>query len=476
MELLFESRQEIAGLSGAVRFIQTEPEVIPEPMLRPDRSWDRGGLGYHSTFKDGGTHRLWYQALPAEWDGTNAVGVAHADSEDGFTWKKPAHENPCNLRLHSPSVFLDPTSPSSHRYRAVGYGRTADLGGPADSPLHGFFTAHSADGFDWKLDAVEPRWDSADVVSAYYHPGRGQGTASVKMRGQRGGKVKRSIHNATYDNGAWSDPVAALIPDDFDEIAAISRGFASADYYSMGMTAGGRNSLVGLISQFRHSAPYSENGYGIFGVADISLAWQERPGAAWIHAPGRPDFVSHRSAPWCRGGIFGPGSVLSAGDKHLFTFSGQLKPHGWYLDQDRKVVESRRAQLMTTGTSTIGGATWPRDRMFGFRGEPEGYLDLNLPSGEHPIQLRLNHDCGSTGSLRVELFVLNPPREWQSPDQNLDGHSLDQAVPLTGNGFESLVTWNSGSSIPVVPGKRLLARIHLQDASVYAWSADPVPG
>ena len=69
MESLFESRPEIARVSGRVRFVQATPEVTSEPVIRPDSELDGGGLGYQTVLHDQGVYRMWYQALPRSWDG-----------------------------------------------------------------------------------------------------------------------------------------------------------------------------------------------------------------------------------------------------------------------------------------------------------------------------------------------------------------------------------------------------------------------
>ncbi|MBM4041518.1 MAG: hypothetical protein FJ290_23705 [Planctomycetes bacterium] len=117
-----------------------------------------------------------------------------------------------NLGLHSATVFIDPDSAPSHRYRATGCGykglflshpettsrqaaakddRRQMTDGSQESSSSssssssstllpdflqknkilrvcsteaGYYTAHSADGLNWTLDAPRPRWHSLDSV------------------------------------------------------------------------------------------------------------------------------------------------------------------------------------------------------------------------------------------------------------------------------------------------------------------------
>ena len=61
------------------------------------------------------------------------------------------------------------------------------------------------------------------------------------------GLSRRSIWNSEFADGQWSSQDnAALIPDDYDDVAAQARGFISGDYYGMGMMAAG-SGTVGFI-------------------------------------------------------------------------------------------------------------------------------------------------------------------------------------------------------------------------------------
>ena len=51
---------------------------------------------------------------------------------------------------------------------------------------------------------------------------------------------------------------------------------------------------------------------------------------------------------------------------------------------------------------------------------------------------------------------------------------MEQVVPLTGDSTGEVVRWKSGMRIPPVPGKRLVARLTMENARVYAWDLRPV--
>ena len=186
MELLFESRTNLGDFSGHLNFVQRPPDLHPEPVLTPDTFADGAGVSiYGSVLHDGGTLRMWYHAIPRDWDyQADMSSIAYAESEDGINWRKPAlgllehgpvPNNLTDLGLHSATVFIDPDSPPSHRYRATGCGYQGLFLCHPHIEQMGYYTMHSADGLHWELDAPTPRWYSADVITSIYHPGAGAG-------------------------------------------------------------------------------------------------------------------------------------------------------------------------------------------------------------------------------------------------------------------------------------------------------------
>ena len=123
MELLFESRTNLSGFTGHLNFIQYQPRIHAEPVLCPDTFVDGAGVSiYGSVLRDGGMLRMWYHAIPRDWDyQADMSSIAYAESDDGINWRKPAlgilphgaePNNLTDLGLHSATVFIDPEQPA----------------------------------------------------------------------------------------------------------------------------------------------------------------------------------------------------------------------------------------------------------------------------------------------------------------------------------------------------------------------------
>ena len=474
MELLFESRLDVRNVAGKVYFVQKPPELHPEPVLNPDTFVDGTGASiYGSVLQDGGRYRMWYQAWPKNWSGSDSAWVGYAESDDGLTWQKPSlklvdHDgldnNLSDLGFHSPSVFIDPDATSDKRYRATGCSSEPQYGGNPAATVRGYYTAHSSDGLHWELDSTEPTWRGSDVITSIYHPGRGGAQVALKFAPRANGFRRRSVWTAALDGDQWTEPVASLIPDEFDDVCAAARGYASGDYYGMGMLPAGK-ATVGFLWHFRHDLPRTKgNDAGVFGAVDVGLAYQSGAGDCWRHLSGRPDFIPHGTTPWSRGGIYTAANVVDAGDEHRLYLSGTPHSHGWYLDAEWKRLDDRMQQLVDEGLARIGFARWPKWRLFGFRADPTGSLDIDLGPIDKPSRLALNYETESGGSVRTELLDNGKP---------IADRGTDDSVALTGEGIASTVAWRDGDIIQPSAGKTVTAKLHLETATVYAFEIVP---
>ncbi len=474
MELLFEARTNLSGFSGHLNFVQRKPQVHPEPVLAPDTFVDGAGVTiYGSVLRDGGVLRMWYHAIPADWDyQTDMSSIAYAESTDGITWSKPvlgivnhglAPNNLTNLGLHSATVFIDPDAPPSHRYRATGCGYKALFLSHPEITSMGYYTAHSPDGLHWMLDTTAPRWHSADVITSIWHPGRNSGLTAMKFSPRWMRMGRRSIHTATLREGVYSDAVSALYPDEFDDMCAITRGFHTCDYYGIGMQAAGQ-ATVGFLWKYWHELPYtgsSASSFALYGTSDIALVYQPEPGGRWLHMPGRPVFIDHTELSFARNGWINSASgVVEVGDEHRLYFSGQPTSHGFGWTPEWKATPKWVEHIKTHGGSGITFASWPKWQLFGFESDPEGEFTIDLGTLDVPSALYLNYEIiKPDGCVTAEVRAGETTR------------GFTDCTPLTQGSIGERVVWTTGATLPTGP---VAVTLRLENARVYAYEVRAV--
>lgn len=484
MNVLFETQLAITSVEGRLHAFQGNARLDVEPLLRPVAEMDGRRVQVGTVLRDQGMFRMWYLCEPA-WAASGPprgkYRVAYAESDDGLAWRRPAvglvKDGPAGnnyIDLNVSAVFVDPTAPAGWRYRGTVY--APKPAGAHDDPqglAGGFYTAHSADGLRWELDVRAPRWHSGDTITCAYHPGRGRGLAAMKFVRLAGGLHRRAIWTAELADGAWGDPVCALVPDEFDDLSARARGFQSTDFYKMGLLPAGCG-WVGLIENFRHWLPMSATPpqhYAIFGNADVTLAYQAQPGDRWLQAPGRPSFIGAERPAWAGGWLGVAGGPVEAGAEHWLYVAGSARSHAWEFNPDWTRDPRRVAARDAEGAGVVAGlARWPRWRLFGFQSEPAGVMEIDLGALDRPSELVLNYKAGSQGMLQVQLFA----RAGRGDKAAINGRSEPEAcVPMTGDTLAGAVLWKDGARVDPVPGKRLVARIVMDDAALYAWEWRP---
>lgn len=472
MQLVFESRVEFSDFTGHLRFEQCRPTIHPEPVLRPDSLADAKGLSiYGSVLQEGGTYRMWYQAMPATWNGVDDMAsIAYAESEDGIHWRKPnlgqveLDSQPTNLlklAFHCPSVFRDTSKGASGGYHATGCSYPELFMAPPELTKKGYYTAHSSDGLDWEFDSYSPRWDSADVITSIYHPGQQRGIVALKhqLRVQR--MLRRCIHTAEFKDGIYSDAVSALYPDEYDDILAGHRGYNSCDYYGMGMQATG-SGTVGFLWNYWHGLPYTgECQFALYGASEVTLVYQSEAGGRWQHVPGRPIFIENTEYPRMRGWLNTASCPVEAGDEHRLYFSSTEQSHGMPFDVKWQPIDKWKEWAGRYCQSSIGFVSWPKWRLFGFAGDPYSAFTIDLGIIEEPSELWLNYKAHIGGSVSVEI-------------QGDPQRGLQDSIVLTGNSTGERAGWKCGTVLPQTNGSPCKVRLTLEQASVYAYEVRPV--
>lgn len=479
-QIACEGHPQFRALSEGLRLVLHHPAVLEEPVLWGASPADASGASiYGSVIREGGRFRMWYQAWPQDWDGHDVVAVACAESEDGLNWRRPdynlveccgtTHNHLTDLPFHSSSVFIDPGAEPVARYRAFGYTAPQKLAGRYAQQVHrpGYYTAHSADGLHWQLDAPEPVWPHSDVITSAWDPHANCARIALKVTGRAAGMYRRRFYTAEWAKGQATRPVSALIPDEHDDTAARARGFHTADYYGVGLlpTPG---PTIGFLWNFRHQSPLGHHPplmayYGRTGTVDLSVVYQLERGGRWLHLPGRPDWLRALDAPeWARGALYTASSPIDVGDETWLYFTGTRDRHGW-CGHGVDYTAYTKAAAKEGGFARIGLARWPRERIMGYQALLPERLELAPRRAENgEARLILNAVARPGGHIRVGLAG--------SDRQPLPGYGLEDCDPIAGDHLEAQVRWQGRSQLPALaPGQELIAQVELRDATLYAF-------
>jgi len=139
-----------------------------------------------------------------------------------------------------------------------------------------------------------------------------------------------------------------------------------------------------------------------------------------------------------------------------------VQTHGWYVSNSWQVLEKWKGVLIDEGIARISFVEWPRWRLFGYRADPDGVMELRLGRFAAPFRLLLNYECERGGSVRVEV-----------PGQ--PGRSKGDTVPLTGSSLAAKAAWRNGELIQPPPdGGELSVKLHMERATVWAYEVEPV--
>ncbi len=110
--------------------IRIEPASKSEIFFTAEKPWEQqANFSVNTVLYEDGRYRLWYNA--SKVDDVEKNYVCYAESNDGFTWERPAlglveYQGSKQNNIISPSgvhhlqsVFVDPVAPPEERYKAI---------------------------------------------------------------------------------------------------------------------------------------------------------------------------------------------------------------------------------------------------------------------------------------------------------------------------------------------------------------------
>lgn len=217
-------------------------------------------------------------------------------------------------------------------------------------------------------------------------------------------------------------------------------------------------------------AANNTDGFDVIGLV------MSRDLVTWQHSGDRAAFIP---ASRIDGGLLGvfdrqqmcaPGRPLEMGDELWFYYTGfktRVPPYTRNADGSRRdpatLTPQENADL-EDGCSAICLAVLRRDGFVSLDAPPEGGFVLTRPLRADGARLFLNVNAAGGGSARVEVL--------DEEGTAMDGFSSGDAALLTTNGVRVEARWRSGARWGQLHGRTIRLKIHLADASLYAFSAE----
>ncbi len=440
---LFVDGYLIKKMTGA-RQVLHRP-VKREVAIKPEHPWEKHGVSYMVTFKDGGRFRAWYRVDAAGWEGEpRNTMTAYAESDDGIHWRKPelgiiefngskANNLVWDGEAANLSPFRDdnPNANPDKRYKAVG--RDRDL-----------YALVSPDGLHWKLASDKPIftdrpfdshniafWDPVDKQYVAYTRGvRKEGTLGEGMQDRFLGGIRWVRRATSKDFRHWS------------ELELIQTGDAPMEEFYTNATIRYERApdyLLMFPSRFasaREPTPGWKHGKGVNDIALLSSRDGLRFERTFMEAFIRPGLDQEN---WHDRSLYMERGILQTSPTELSLYCMQ----NWRVPS----VHIRRYTLRADGFVSV-------------RGPYEGGELLTRPLKFSGRELRINFSTSAVGSLRLELQ--------DAAGKPLPGFELDDFAELYGDKIDAAVAWKDRPDVSSLAGKAVRLRFVLKDADLFA--------
>lgn len=424
------------------------PAKSGERTLVSDRPWEDASLNWFSVMDDGGTYRMWYECYDSEgWPTTDDTSFCYAESKDAIHWTKPSlglfayhGSNDTNIlfrqigpenarsRVHGAGVFKDPSAPPEARYKAVSQGMFA-----GHDPPYRVAGMVSPDGLRWTRYA-QP---ICDVFADSQYSAFWDADSSAFMLFGRVGGHGRAIGRSTSLAFDRFDPLALVLetgdadPPDSDlyNPAALKYPYADHAYFM-------------FPSLYRHDTDSLDIRLAV-SRDGIHWSWPER-GAPFVPLGGAGAFDS--------GSLYmGQGLVRAGGEIFMYYSGSPLKHNEAELDALMKEANKRVFSRVTTRVDGFVSAD---------AGDKEGSF-ITPPIVFAGSALHLNMKARADGEVRVELL--------DADDKPLDGHTLADCPPLTGDEIDAVVVWKSKADLSGIAGTPIKLHVAMKNASLFAF-------
>lgn len=411
-----------------------KPRVDPEPVIRPEHPWEAVGISPYATFlADGGRFRCWY-----ECEGGGVSGIGYAESSDGVQWTKiplgqkeidGVDSNLLDLWGHGHGIFIDPTAPSTERYKFI----RCYWG----DPVRSIVGATSPDGLRWdRIPDEEPVLtdNNADTQNVGLYDDD-LGKYVIYTRQRDGAMQRRGINRAVsadFRHFPPSEPVfeaTALDPPDWD-------------YYSSGYCKwpGAVDAHLMRVSVYQHTSDR----------VNVHLA-VSRDGVLWQRPLVREAWVDNDAyCPYSS--IYASFGILPTAPGEWSTYLG-VTPSG-----HNETVQQ---------PGVILRAVSREDGFMSLSSEGRGEF-WTVPFTLTADHIRLNARASYSGFIRAEVLAagIGDTGTAVTVGQPLAGFTLADNIPVTGDHIDVPLAWKG--DLHSLVGQQVRLHFDLYKADLFA--------
>jgi len=449
--------------------------------LRIEKEWELGGVRGDCVVPVDGTYRFYYKVSLDE--GRTAFAIA--TSSDGVTWDRPelgvvsfrgsTANNLVDVDGQKPGevcVFLDPTAPEEHRFKAVGH----------NAAEGGMYLLTSPDGFRFKRAPGLLLNFICDNHNTSFYDER-LGKYVTYLRGwDRSRHIppmdgSRVISRAESDDLFRPFPIDEQAPDPWPparkweetEVAGLRKinrelpmamrcdeqDPPEADLYQAAAVHYLREAYVAFPTLYYHH-PWAPEGFVNDGILDLQFA-SSRDGINW-----RRDLRD----PYVRLDL--PDGTTT---KLMHMLVGMV-PHSHHLSQYYVGGNRSHGQGRVTGDTkvphkppSIGDPIAYRleQRLDGFVSVDSAYTGGELLTKPFVLtgkELALNIDTSASGEARVALFG--------EDGSAIPGYGLEECDRIQGNDTRLVASWRKTSDLSGLTGKRVKALVKCRSTKLFA--------
>ena len=444
-----------------VKIAVHRPRVDAQPLISSDRPWE-GSINVYSTLlEEGGTYRLYYECYGrgrASEPGDSKAMLAYSESTDGLSWQKPtighvsfrgskqnnlvyARDATLGRGASGASVFKDPSAPTDERYKLVHVG--SEQGQPC------VFGAVSPDGLRWRaLEKPLIRGYKSDTQTVVlFDRGRGRYVGYFRgweRLGDGGWSGRRTIAYAETDRFEnWPIPRTIVALDATDE--------PDVDIYTNAYVRWPRAANAHLMfpTLYRRGPD----------VMQVHLM-VSRDGVDWQRPSREPLIPSGEPGSGWEGGVYAGRGLTSFNPGELALVIGPR----WHTHNQARFPAERQGDLPSRGYLCC--ARWREDGFTSVEATTEGRC-TTVPLSFAGHELTVNAWTRFGGEMRVGVVEALGPE--MSDTRPVEGYTIDECDPISGDALKQTVTWNGRSDLKAWAGRPIRLRFLLRRARLHAF-------